>query len=464
MNSADTIAAIATPNAPGGIGIVRMSGCSAIIIAERIFFQNNPINWSQWNGYSMHYGTIADKLSPGNQSFSETIGESICLVFRSPKSYTGEDVVEFQCHGGQMALRRVLRLAIAHGARLADPGEFTRRAFLNGRIDLAEAEAVMRLIQARSEASARAAAAALGGTLSRAIADVRGELIGLAAHISAWVDYPEDDPPELRPEQISMVLRQAHQGLDALLRKSKAAAPALDGVDTVLLGKPNVGKSTLMNLLAGFERSIVTEFAGTTRDTVTEAARLGKLPLRLTDTAGIHAAQDPIERLGVERSRAAAAGAALLLLLLDASQPLTAEDEALLAACDPARTVVLCNKADLGSCVDAQTLRARFAHVIPFSAVTGMGLEALTEAAEVLLGAGAFSPWEALLSTERQVGCAEDAARSIEEALSAQEQGYPLDAVAVCVEDAIQALFSLTGERATEAVVDEVFAQFCVGK
>ncbi|MDR3314720.1 MAG: tRNA uridine-5-carboxymethylaminomethyl(34) synthesis GTPase MnmE, partial [Oscillospiraceae bacterium] len=459
----DTIAAIATPNAPGGIGILRISGESAIIIAERMFFQKETINWSRWNGYSMHYGVIADKLSAGN----ERIDEAICLVFRSPKSYTGEDVVEFSCHGGQLILRRVLRLALAAGARLAAPGEFTRRAFLNGRINLAEAEAVMRLIQAQTEDAARAATATLGGTLSRAIDEVRTLLIRQAAQISAWMDYPEDEPTdllELRPKQISANLAAAHQKLHDLMQKSDAAVPLLDGVETVLIGKPNVGKSTLMNLLAGFERSIVTEFAGTTRDTVTEAVHLGSLPLRLTDTAGIHAAQNPIERLGVERSHAAAASAALLLLLLDASQPLTEEDETLLTTCNPARTILLCNKADLGQAFDLAPLRTRFTHVIPFSAATGLGLEALTQAIEALLGTGDVSPWEALLSTERQRGCAADALTALDAAIQAHAEGFPLDAVAVCIEDAIQALYALTGERATEAIVDEVFATFCVGK
>jgi tRNA modification GTPase len=455
-----TIAAIATPNGSGGVGIVRISGNSAILIAERMFFQKKPINWSRWSGYSMHYGAIRDKLSAGN----ETIDEAICLVFRSPKSYTGEDVVEFSCHGGQLVLRRVLRAALAAGARLAEPGEFTRRAFLNGRIDLTEAEAVMRLIHAQSEDAARAATATLGGALSRAITELRGTLIHLVAQISAWVDYPEDEPTALQPAQLLVALQAAEQQLRVLLQKSAAAVPALEGVETVLLGKPNVGKSTLMNALAGFERSIVTEFAGTTRDTITEAVQLGSLPLRLTDTAGIHVAQDPIERLGVERSRAAAAGATLLLLLLDASQPLAEEDAALLRHCDPARTIVLCNKIDLGEAIDLTALRTRFAQVIPCSASTGAGLALLAPAAEALLGSGGFSPWEALLTTERQRSCAEAARIALGEAIQAQTQGFALDAIGICLEDAIQALFSLTGERATEAIVNEVFASFCVGK
>ncbi len=460
LQTHDTIAAIATSQGSGGIGIVRISGESAIIIAKELFNQKKPINWSRWSGYSMHYGHITDKQSAAN----ETIDEAICLVFRSPKSYTGEDVVEFSCHGGPLVLRRVLRAVLTEGARLAEPGEFTRRAFLNGRMDLAEAEAVMRLIQAHSDDAARAATATMGGALSRTIAEVRDTLIHLAAQISAWVDYPEDDVPALQPKQLISGLNDAKEQLTALLQKSEAALPVLDGVETVLLGKPNVGKSTLMNLLAGFERSIVTEYAGTTRDTVTEPVRLGALHLRLTDTAGIHNAQDPVERLGVERSRSAAKSAALLILLLDASQSLTVEDEQLLDNCDPARTVLLCNKVDLGKKIDLHSLRTRFAHVVPFSAATGEGLESLRQAAEALLNAGNFSPWEPLLATERQRRCVGDAIKALEEALSAQEQEFPLDAAAICIEDGIQALFCLTGERASEAVVDEVFAQFCVGK
>jgi len=464
-----TIAAIATSQSPGGIGVVRISGPAAIFIAKRLFCPKNTINWSALTGYSMHYGVLHESASPQNLSNNLTtspnslIDECICLIFRAPRSYTGEDVVEFQCHGGAAIMQRALRAIFAAGASPAEPGEFTRRAFLNSRIDLTEAEAVMQLISASGEQAARAASAAMGGALSQKISAVRAQLISLQAHISAWVDYPEDDIPALQASELTQTLATAIADLRLLLNNAPRDQLMLSGVNTALLGKPNVGKSSLMNLLAGYDRSIVTNIPGTTRDTVTETVNLGSLTLRLTDTAGIHATQDAVEAAGVQRSQTALAQADLLLLVCDASSPLTEEDHDLLAQCDQARTILIRNKCDLGTCWETQQNEGALPQV-EMSACTGQGLLELTSAIESLLGAANFVPHAAILANQRQSNCATQALAALEEAQAAQTAGYPLDAISICIEDAIQSLYSLTGEHATDSIVDEVFASFCVGK
>jgi len=475
-----TIAAIATAAGPGGIGIVRMSGATAIIIAEQLFHSKNCPIFSRLQGYNMSYGTIEDKQSAGNQTqikemfpemappaenngsnsapASEIIDEAICLVFRSPKSYTGEDVVEFHCHGNQVVLHRVLDAVLRAGARLAEPGEFTRRAYLNGRIDLAKAEAVMQLISAGSEQAARAATAAMGGALSCCIAEIRQSLIAQAAQIAAWVDYPEEEFDDPQTGQIMAVLTAAAAQLNQLIRRSASAQAVISGVNTAIIGPPNAGKSSLMNLLAGYDRSIVTEIPGTTRDTVTETIQLGSITLRLTDTAGLRQTDDAIERIGVARSQAALAGAELVLAVFDLMEPV---DQTLLAQCPPARTIVIFNKSDLAEHVPSINFPAP---QVVTSALRGEGIGALTKAIEALLGASDFSPNEAILANHRQAETARTALAALEDATQTLSGGFPLDAVSICIEDAIQALFSLTGERATESVVDEVFAHFCVGK
>jgi len=469
-----TIAAIASS---GTIGVVRVSGPAAIIIAKKLFRPKKRLDWSALQRCHMAYGILQEPVPATNKRQNSVgdqwsnadfrdlirprvIDECICLIFPSPRSYTGEDVVEFQCHGGPAVMRRALEAVFAAGARPAEPGEFTRRAYLNGRIDLAKAEAVMQLVAANSEQAARAANAALGGALSQRIESIRNQLIAIMAHIAAWVDYPEDDIPALGDDELSTAINVAASNLKALLEKSHLAQVMLCGVNTVLVGKPNVGKSSLMNMLTGYDRSIVTELPGTTRDTVTETIQLGSLTLRLTDTAGLRDTQERIEAAGVQRSRAALAQADLLLAVCDASAPLTGEDHALLSLCDPNRTILIRNKCDLGS---NWTQHEQFA-CVDMSALKSTGLDSLAAAVELLLNASDFSPHEAILANRRQSDCAAQALAALEETLAAQRSGYSLDAISICIEDAIQALYSLTGERATDAVVDEVFANFCVGK
>ena len=446
----DTIAAIATAHATGGIGIVRVSGPMTFGIAKKIFRPKNSLDWDHIKGYRMAYGTLGD------------IDEAICLFFPGPGSYTGEDVVEFQCHGGPLLLQQVLRAALDAGARMAGPGEFTRRAWLNGRIGLHQAEAVMRLVNAQSEQALRAAHVGMGAALTERIAAIREKLTALAAHIAAWTDYPEEDISPLRGGEAEAVLWETEEALAGLIERSKGARAVLEGVSAALVGRPNVGKSSLLNRLVGFERAIVTPLPGTTRDTVTETAQLGNLTLRLTDTAGLRETDHPVEKAGVERSEAAMKSADLVLVVVDATEGITAEDKSLLEQCDLERTIVVVNKIDLFAQGRPEAVPCK--HVAYTSAVTGEGLDALALAAEAICETAGFMPGEAMLATQRQAQCAADARNAVAEALGALREGFAPDAVSVCLEDAVQALFSLTGERASDAVVNEVFKNFCVGK
>jgi len=462
----DTIAAIATGSAPGGVGIVRVSGAGAFGIAEKIFRpKKKGLDWGNIRGYTMAYGEVAG------------IDEAICLLFRGPGSYTGEDVAELQCHGGPLLLGQVLQAALDAGARMAGPGEFTRRAWLSGRIGLNQAEAVTRLVNAQSEQALRAAHGAMGGALSERIAGVRGRLTALAAHIAAWADYPEEDIEPLRDCEAEAVLREAEEALAGLIEGSRGARAVLEGVSAALVGRPNVGKSSLLNRMAGFERAIVTAMPGTTRDTVTETVRLGNLTLRLTDTAGMRETEHPVERAGVERSVAAMKGADLILVVVDAVEGVTHEDEGLLKECDKERTILIYNKIDChwlppglraipphGGGQGGLGGDGCVKHIVYTSALTGEGMEELARAAEEICRTAGFAPGEAMLTTQRQAQCAAEALEAVREGLRAVEEGFAPDAVSVCVEDAVQALLALTGERASDAVVEEVFKGFCVGK
>ncbi len=451
-----TIAAISTPQAPGGIGIVRISGPDAHQIAQRVFSSKSGKTFAQLPGYQALYGRVYDG--------DEDIDEAVALNFRAPASFTGEDVVELSCHGGLYLMRRVLKAVFAAGAKPAGPGEFTRRAFLNGKIGLTEAESVMQLICAQGEQAAKVALAGHGGVLEKKIIQIREMLIHTAAHLSAWADYPEDDIPQVNSDVLAETLVEAKAEVERLLRQFDAGKAIREGVVTVIAGRPNVGKSTLMNLLSGCERSIVTEYAGTTRDVVEETVILGGIPLHLADTAGIHFTDDPVERIGVVRAKDKLNSAQLVLAVFDSSQPLNEEDKDLISVIQGTPAVAVINKSDLSSRIDNEYINNLFQHIVYISALSGEGLKELTEAVSALLQTSQLNPAEGILFTERQRDAARSAQECIGEALVAVEQGITLDAVTVSIEDAISSLLELTGERATEAVVDSVFAQFCVGK
>lgn len=453
---ADTIAAISTAQAAGGIGIVRLSGPQSRAIADRTFRAANGQTLADLPGYRALYGKVLDG--------EEVFDEAIALVFAAPHSYTGEDVVELSCHGGLVLVNRLLRAVLTAGARPAGPGEFTRRAFMNGKIDLAEAEAVMGLIRARGEGAARAALAVKDGALSRKIASVQEDLLNATAWLAAWADYPEEDIPAVDRSQLTDRLQNCLNQLSSLLRQFNVGRAIREGVDTVIAGRPNVGKSTLMNLLSGRESSIVTDIPGTTRDIVEETVQLGNIILRLSDTAGLRDTADTVEQLGVSRARSRLEQAEFILAVFDASQPLSPEDKMLLDQIQGRPCVAVINKSDLPSRIDAAYIAQRIPNTITLSAHQEDSAEKLAQICAQVLGTKEIDPSEGLLQTERQRDCVQRSAAELQEALRAVQTGYTLDAVSVCIDRSLAALMELTGERITDAVVDTVFHQFCVGK
>lgn len=456
MPCIDTIAAVSTPAGTGGIGTVRVSGPEAREICDRVFVSPKSKRIVDAPGYTALYGRVQGPDGP--------IDEAVALVFAAPASYTGEDVVELSVHGGAYIVRTLLRALLAAGARLAEGGEFTRRAFLNGKLDLAQAESVMQLISAKGQESHRAALQAKNGALSREVGEIRAFLLRCAGDLAAYIDYPDEDMPAFEPGAFLEHLDMAEKRLSHLLGNYDAGRLLREGIDTVIVGRPNVGKSTLMNLLAGEERSIVTDVAGTTRDIVEESVLLGGLCLRLADTAGLRDTDDRVEAIGVQRTRDRLERARLILLVLDASSPLTAEDRELFSLCRGRPTVVVINKSDLPEQIDRSEVEKYGFPALTISALDQNSVNLLAAAVEKATGLSDLSDDPVVLSTERQRVCAENALLSVREAKDALAEGITLDAVGVCLDDALNALFSLTGERVTTAVADDVFSRFCVGK
>ena len=452
-----TICAIATPPGEGGIAVVRLSGPAAYDIAEKVFV---PVNTrkkvQEAKGYTAMFGHF---FQAGRR-----MDETVALFFRAPHSYTGEDVVELSVHGGGTMAQCLVEALIAAGAAPAGAGEFTRRAFENGRMSLTQAEAVMDIISASGRQGAALGLAALDGALAKKIAGVQAALTELATHIAAWVDYPEEDVPALQESQLTETLTSSRTVLDDLIRNYDAGAVLRRGVDAALLGRPNVGKSTLLNLLAGFERAIVTPVAGTTRDVVEQAVMLGGIRVNLFDTAGLRETEDVVEAEGIRRSYKKLEEAGLVLAVFDGSEPLNADDLQLAARCKGKPALALVNKNDLQQRLEPEQLKPYFRKILCLSANDPAAREALGEAVRELLGVTGFDPGAACLAGERQLSAATRAQSALNEALEAAAGGFGLDAVSVCLDDALDALYALTGERADEAVIDGVFEKFCVGK
>lgn len=452
----DTIAALSTPLAPGGISVIRISGDNAIEVADKIVKTTSGKKLTSLRGYTAAHGKVYNG--------DEVLDECVALVFRQPKSYTGEDTVEISCHGGVLVSSKVLRAVFNAGARPAQGGEFTKRAFLNGKMDLSEAEAVMSLISARGEGGMKAALTALDGALSKKIDGYCNILVSAAANMAAWVDYPDDEIPELDFGVLKASLSEVYDGLEALLGRFDAGKAITDGVETAIVGKPNVGKSALMNMLSGFRRSIVTDIAGTTRDIVEETVRVGRVLLNLADTAGIRESEDTVESIGVEMAKDKIENAGLILAVFDVSRGLDESDEEILELCKGREVIGVINKTDLPCKADVERIKEALGEVIFISALKGDGEKELSEAIERALGTDKIDTSQAMLTTERQRRSAEKALSSIREAIDAVEMGITMDAVNVCIDSAIEDLLELTGKKAREAVVDEVFSRFCVGK
>lgn len=456
MTNRNTVAAISTPMGTGGVGIIRISGESSIEIADKVFTAFSGKKLTDSVGYKAHYGRIFEGEKP--------IDETICLVFRAPHSYTGENVVEINCHGGIFITQKILRLVLENGASPALPGEFTKRAFLNGKLDLSKAESVMSLISAQGEQGANAAFNLLEGSLSRKIEEINQTLVSSAAHIAAWVDYPDDEIMAVDENELKETLKNADNELKKLINKFDSGMAVTTGVDAAIVGKPNVGKSTLMNLLTGYDRSIVTSVAGTTRDVVEETVNLNGCILRLSDTAGMRETGDEVEKIGVDRSKIKLQRAAVIFAVFDLSCELSDEDMELIELCKGKTVIPIINKTDLEHKADISIIENTLGKCVAISAKDGDGYEELCNTVAELVGTKDFDTTAAMLANERQLQCCKTADENLTEAVNAIDMGLTLDAVGVCIDSAVSALLELTGQKASEAVVDEVFKKFCVGK
>jgi len=451
------IASIATGQAVGGIGIVRLSGEGCIALADEIFTCASGNKLADSAGYRAHYGRVSD-----GRGWED---EAVAIVYRAPKSYTGEDVVELCCHGGPAVTRMTLRACIAAGAQPAAPGEYTRRAFENGKLSLAQAEAVMSIISAEGRQAALAAQAAHDGRLNRRIEGVAQRLIDLSVSIAAWCDYPdEEEVPEVTSSQLIEELSRADAELSGLSREGEAGKMLREGVDTVICGKPNVGKSTLMNLLAGCERSIVTDVPGTTRDVVEEQIRLEDCVLRISDTAGVHDTSDQVEKIGVERTWKRLSECALVLAVFDGSMELDEDDRSLIEGLSDKPTIAVVNKSDKELKINNEYLQSKIKHIVYTSALQGDGLEELTSAIMEVTDLAHLDPTAGMVVSDRQCDCVRRASEAVKEALDAARWGVTFDAIGVSIQSAIDHLLELTGEKASDRIIDGVFAQFCVGK
>ena len=452
----DTIAAIATGNSVAGIGVIRISGDNAISVAEKIFKALDGTPLSSIRGYTAKFGNVYHN----NTSFDN----AIALVFRNPKSYTGEDVVELSVHGGIFIVEKTLEAVFNAGARPAEPGEFTKRAFLNGKMDLAQAEAVASLITAQGQEAAKASFNLLQGSLSNKISEILKKLVDCSALMAAWVDYPDEEIPELEEDSLLQTLSEAENYLVSLINNYENGSAMTEGVDTAIVGKPNAGKSTLMNMLSGKEKSIVTHIKGTTRDIVENSVRLDNIILHLSDTAGIHESDDIVEAIGIQKAIEKIDTASLVLAVFDGAEKLSSEDEMLIDNCKSKPCIAVINKTDLEQKIEIEKIKNNFSHIVFISAKNNDGANELSKAVKKLLGVANVDTSQPILANKRQKMCVKNALGYITEAREGAEIGITYDAINVMIDSAIDELLTLTGKKATEEVVNNIFANFCVGK
>lgn len=451
-----TVAAISTAQGQGGIGVIRVSGEDSFTIVDKIFKSVSGKKIMDIKGYTALFGHIYNN--------EEVLDEAVVLKYVAPKSFTGENVVEISCHGGMYITKEVLNAVIMAGAYLAEPGEFTKRAYLNGKMDLTEAESVMDIISAKSKSAARAALFVKDGALFKKSQQVKQLLLDKAAHLSAWADYPEEDIPEVSEDSIMEAIDESISILEKLLSTYDMGQVVKEGIDTVIAGRPNAGKSTLMNLLVGREKSIVTNIAGTTRDVVEDTVLVGNVMLKLSDTAGIRDTDNEIEKIGVQKTFDKINGAGLVIALFDNNEKLNSEDIDLINKIKEMPCIAVINKTDLEDKVDKKYITDNIDNVVYISAKQQDNIDELKNMIEKIAGTEDFDPSAGIIANERQRNAIRNAVNSLYEAKESLTMGMTMDAITVSLQETIEYLLELTGEKAGEEIVDSVFHNFCVGK
>ncbi|WP_172370269.1 tRNA uridine-5-carboxymethylaminomethyl(34) synthesis GTPase MnmE [Sporosarcina jiandibaonis] len=458
----DTIAAISTPMGEGAIAIVRLSGDEAIQIANRVFQSPGGKKLIDEQSHTIHYGHLVNPVS------GETVEEVMVSLMKAPKTFTREDVVEINCHGGIVAVNRVLELILTEGARLAEPGEFTKRAFLNGRIDLSQSEAVMDLIRAKTDRAMNVALGQMEGKLSKLIGKLRNALIETLAQVEVTIDYPEyDDVEEMTIPLMIDKCTWVKEEIDKLLQTSSQGKILREGLSTVIIGRPNVGKSSLLNSLVQENKAIVTDIAGTTRDIIEEYVNVRGVPLRLVDTAGIRETEDIVERIGVERSRQVLKEADLILLVLNSAEELSIEDERLFEAVSGMDTIVVINKTDLPQKIDMKKVESLAAEgtIVTTSLLQDEGIDELEEAIAKLFFEGNLESEDlTYVSNARHIALLHKARKTIEYAIEAAELGVPVDMIQIDVTRTWEILGEIVGDTVQEGLINELFSRFCLGK
>lgn len=448
-----TIAAISTPIGHGGIGIVRISGDKALEVLSKVFV---PKNNSAFKPYTVKFGKIVDEAG-------KVLDQVLVSYFKAPRTYTGEDICEINCHGGMIVTKQVLDLVLRNGADIAEPGEFTKRAFLNGKMDLTQAEAVIDLINSKSTKENNVSLKQLEGYLAKKINEIKKDILDLLVDIEANIDYPEYDLEEVRRENMLQVLDNSIKKLIKLEDTFESGKVLKEGVTTAIIGKPNVGKSSLLNALLRENRAIVTEVAGTTRDTIEEYVTIKGVPLKLIDTAGIHQTEDIVENIGIEKSKEAIKEAELVLLLLDATTKLTKEDKALIEDVKFKNHIILINKIDAGNEVVASDLQDK--DVIQISVKDGLGLDELENKIEEKFNLAQIDlNNEILITNSRHQSLISKSKEGLKHAYDAINAGVPIDMISIDISNAIQNLGEITGDSVSDEVISGIFAKFCLGK
>ena len=454
-----TIASISTAPGIGGIGIIRMSGEKTFEILGKIFKAKTPQKIEEIKGYTIKYGHIVEE--------DEIIDEVLVSYFKEPKSYTTENMCEINSHGGNVIVKKILELCLKNGAELAEPGEFTKRAFLNGRIDLAQAESVIDVINAKSDKEAKSGIKQLEGYLSKEIKKIKQEILDVLVNIEVTIDYPEYDIPEVQENEMKKMLESVENNLDKLEKSFDNGKIIKEGIKTAIIGKPNAGKSSLLNAILKEERAIVTDIAGTTRDTIEEFITIKGIPLKLVDTAGIRSASDEVEKIGIEKSIKQAEEADLIIAIFDSSKELTQEDLEILDLIKYKKSIILLNKTDLSAIITEQDVRltAVTQNILKISALNKKGIEELYEKISEMFNLNEINlDNDILITNVRHKNIISKAIENVKKAKEALDMNMPIDIITIYIKDILEDLGEITGEVVTDDIINEIFSKFCLGK